>query len=120
MLHSRDFEEHRRLKLEKKYSTILKDFSYYDDESKNNKAKIALSRLYDDFLKQPPNANYTNRFFHMEYIINLIPIYTAIRNNKLARACHELRTLLHNYDFLQPRIRDNILYLLREHLKLGD
>lgn len=85
----------RRKKLEKKYAVLLDDFSYEDDGSNNDAAKSALKAFYENFSNEQPNRRYSERFSHMLYLINLVPIYKALKENKLSQACHELRTILH-------------------------
>ncbi|KFL44585.1 hypothetical protein CH76_01935 [Lysinibacillus sp. BF-4] len=58
--------------------------------------------------------------FHTAYLLQLIPIKKAFDQKQYRLACHELETLLYYEPFTQPRIRYNILDLLKSNLSIKE
>lgn len=90
--------------------------TWFDDGSRNTEAQNALISFYYKYQKCKVSKNYAKKNAHFDYVRHLLNIKQAFEANLLCRACNEIRTLIHFEPFTQPRIKENLLSLLSQHL----
>lgn len=111
------------LKQYRKLSRIINDYSSWTNkctEEENLKAKDALLRFYNEYIKCKPDKNYCFRLEsgHFSYLFYISQIRKALESQLYQRACNEIYSLLHYDYFLQKRIILKLTKLLEEHIKV--
>lgn len=90
-------------------------------EDKNQEAKQALHRFYEELIKQEPEKEYRKSRgsgHHISYLNFLLEIKRAFLEQKYMRVCNELISLMRYEPYLQGRIYYNIIKTLEEGLEI--
>lgn len=89
------------------------------DEEKDLQAKQALYEFYDELKRNKPDKKYRmarNSMLHVSYFHYLVQIKKALMEQRYAKACHELGSLIYHEPFFQGRIYHNVVKLLENTL----
>lgn len=97
--------------------------SWFNDKGEeiNQEAKQALYEFYENLLEYEPSKKYEiKRQLHLGYLIHLIEMKKAFKEEKYQRVCNELIDLLHYQSVLQRRIYYNLLNILEIELNIRE
>lgn len=90
------------------------------DEGINVEAKQSLIIFFRELKKTRPDTEYRQGYVnHLGYIPYLLRIRDAFLENNYCLVAHEIVTVFHYEQCLQPRIYNNLLHILEEHLNKG-
>lgn len=118
-MQKKDYKHGRKYRRLQKVLDQWKNYSgaVFGDPYDEKAAEADLILFFEKLSSCRPDRKYCEfRTGYYSFLINFLPLQSALSKGKYALACHELETLFTHEPVLQERIYFNLLRLYREYL----